>query len=304
MQIFSGGIGAIIIVALTSMPSEKGNTTTGEIAMYVLYLFPQFAFSYGIFVFTKHSMDLQTYRTTTDVQEKFTQCALQNNPCCFEPNSTKCLDYLSFFGSNHNDSIRYQVIFMILHFFLYWAILLFLETGIPHKYFYKLKDNILKVKYLNEMLNDDVQKEKQRIENQLRSPNSMSDVLIAHGLKKWFGRKVYATRDLNFGVKSGECFGLLGVNGAGKTTTFKMLTGDIHPSEGESFVQGLSIVTNRAQYLKHIGYCPQFDAVNFTLTGKELLTAFAYIRGVPSHKIESEVEKWLSRYEIFKFLIY
>lgn len=34
-----------------------------------------------------------------------------------------------------------------------------------------------------------------------------------------------------------QCFGLLGVNGAGKTTTFKMLTGDIIPTNGTAQIR-------------------------------------------------------------------
>lgn len=34
-----------------------------------------------------------------------------------------------------------------------------------------------------------------------------------------------------------QCFGLLGVNGAGKTTIFKMLTGDIGPTDGRLLMQ-------------------------------------------------------------------
>ena len=34
-----------------------------------------------------------------------------------------------------------------------------------------------------------------------------------------------------------QCFGLLGVNGAGKTTTFRMLTGDILPSNGAAYIK-------------------------------------------------------------------
>lgn len=49
-------------------------------------------------------------------------------------------------------------------------------------------------------------------------------------------RKVYyaegnepkvAVDRVSFGIKDGDCFGLLGINGAGKTTTFKILTGEI-----------------------------------------------------------------------------
>ena len=48
---------------------------------------------------------------------------------------------------------------------------------------------------------------------------------------------------ISFGVKNGECFGLLGVNGAGKTTTFKMLCGEYAPTMGEAHIMGYNIAT-------------------------------------------------------------
>lgn len=47
-----------------------------------------------------------------------------------------------------------------------------------------------------------------------------------------------AVRGLNFGVRHGECFGLLGINGAGKTTTFRMLTGDEVRTTGDAVING------------------------------------------------------------------
>ena len=75
----------------------------------------------------------------------------------------------------------------------------------------------------------DVKAERDRI---MRSPtistNSNGDVLQVKGLaKRYAGKETLAVDRLTFGVKKGECFGLLGVNGAGKTTTFKMLTGEL-----------------------------------------------------------------------------
>ena len=46
--------------------------------------------------------------------------------------------------------------------------------------------------------------------------------------------RLEAVKELSFGVKTGECFGLLGINGAGKTTTFRMLTGDETPTRGNT----------------------------------------------------------------------
>lgn len=49
---------------------------------------------------------------------------------------------------------------------------------------------------------------------------------------------------ISFGVRNGECFGLLGVNGAGKTTTFKMLCGEYPPTAGEAHIMGYNISTD------------------------------------------------------------
>lgn len=53
------------------------------------------------------------------------------------------------------------------------------------------------------------------------------------------------------------------------------------------------------QYLKNIGYCPQFDALNMQLSTKEMLTFFARIRGIKSEKLHGHVNHWLKRFGKF-----
>jgi len=50
-----------------------------------------------------------------------------------------------------------------------------------------------------------------------------------------------AVKNISFGVKNGEIFGLLGTNGAGKTTTFKMLTGDVVATSGKIYINGIDL---------------------------------------------------------------
>ncbi|MGH0166632.1 UNVERIFIED_CONTAM: hypothetical protein FKN15_051339 [Acipenser sinensis] len=88
-----------------------------------------------------------------------------------------------------------------------------------------------------------------------------------------------------------QCFGLLGVNGAGKTTTFKMLTGDTDVTSGEASVAGYSILTDILDIHQNMGYCPQFDAIDDLLTGREHLQLYARLRGVPRNEI-NRVAEW------------
>ncbi|KAG1680698.1 ATP-binding cassette sub-family A member 1 [Nymphon striatum] len=90
-------------------------------------------------------------------------------------------------------------------------------------------------------------------------------------------------------TKAGECFGLLGVNGAGKTSTFKMLTGDINVTAGNAYLNGYSILNDIDNVRQNLGYCPQFDALNHLLTGREHLKFYARLRGVPPKYIQKEV---------------
>uniref|UniRef100_A0A4W5PIQ9 P-type phospholipid transporter n=1 Tax=Hucho hucho TaxID=62062 RepID=A0A4W5PIQ9_9TELE len=135
---------------------------------------------------------------------------------------------------------------------------------------------------------EDVARERQRIVNGL----GHGDILELRQLTKVYKRKQKPVVDrLCVGIPPGECFGLLGVNGAGKTTTFKMLTGDSMVTSGEAFLAGKSILREIDEVHQNMGYCPQFDAVNELLTGREHLEFYAVLRGVPEKEV-CEVAEW------------
>uniref|UniRef100_A0A4X2LSZ3 P-type phospholipid transporter n=1 Tax=Vombatus ursinus TaxID=29139 RepID=A0A4X2LSZ3_VOMUR len=135
---------------------------------------------------------------------------------------------------------------------------------------------------------DDVAEERQRI----LSGGNKTDILRLHELTKIYsGNTSPAVDRLCVGVRPGECFGLLGVNGAGKTTTFKMLTGDITVTSGDATVAGKSILTQISEVHQNMGYCPQFDAIDDLLTGREHLHLYARLRGVPTDDIK-RVANW------------
>ncbi|XP_044195655.1 retinal-specific phospholipid-transporting ATPase ABCA4a [Thunnus albacares] len=134
----------------------------------------------------------------------------------------------------------------------------------------------------------DVAEERERI----CKSGKTNDILCIRDLSKTYtGTMIPAVNRICIGVSPGECFGLLGVNGAGKTTTFKMLTGDIDVTSGEASVTGHSILTNILDVHQNMGYCPQFDAIDELLTGREHLHLYARLRGVPEAEI-SRVAEW------------
>lgn len=107
----------------------------------------------------------------------------------------------------------------------------------------------------DEVMDDDVKYEKLKIKgltnHEIREYN-----LVMRDMTKYY-KKFLAVNQLCVGVNHSECFGLLGVNGAGKTSTFKMLTGDENISQGDAYVQGISLNNRMDKVHKVIGYCPQ-----------------------------------------------
>ncbi|MBR8832038.1 MAG: Vitamin B12 import ATP-binding protein BtuD [Chroococcopsis gigantea SAG 12.99] len=63
-------------------------------------------------------------------------------------------------------------------------------------------------------------------------------------------REIKAVKDISFTIDEGEIVGFLGPNGAGKTTTLKMLTGLIHPSDGQVRVAGYTPFRRQGQFLQ------------------------------------------------------
>lgn len=76
---------------------------------------------------------------------------------------------------------------------------------------------------------------------------------IKKGLFKKEKKQYTAVDNISFNVKKGEIIAFVGPNGAGKSTTIKMLSGIIHPTDGEIKVAGLNPTKQRKELAYKIG---------------------------------------------------
>lgn len=121
----------------------------------------------------------------------------------------------------------------------------------------------------------------------------MSVVIETKGLSKIYessfrGQDVYALKELDLTVKSGEIFAYLGPNGSGKTTTIKMLLGLIFPTAGTIEILGLKdIASNKVR--QNIGYLPEGAYYPDFLKGEEILRFYGQLYGLGGKKLETRI---------------
>ncbi|XP_026190567.1 ABC transporter A family member 1 [Cyclospora cayetanensis] len=109
--------------------------------------------------------------------------------------------------------------------------------------------------------------------------------------KKCSRGSLQAVNRVSFSVYRDEIFGVLGQNGAGKSTLISVITGSIAFTDGDVFIEGLSMKRQPTYARRNIGYCPQFDVLLPYLTVEETLWVYASLRGVPrSHRKEEIAE--------------
>jgi len=98
------------------------------------------------------------------------------------------------------------------------------------------------------------------------------------GLTKSYGRH-RGIVDLDLAVLPGEVFGYLGPNGAGKTTTIRLLLDYIRPTRGSVSVLGLRSHDQSREIRRRVGYLPGELRLYSSLSGSELISFFAHLRG-------------------------
>ncbi len=99
-------------------------------------------------------------------------------------------------------------------------------------------------------------------------------------LRRPYHTDFQALKEINFFVKKGETFGLIGENGAGKSTLLKILAGTLRPTSGQCYLEG------RVSALLELG-----SSFHPELSGRENVYLQAAILGLSKKEIENIYEE-------------
>lgn len=109
----------------------------------------------------------------------------------------------------------------------------------------------------------------------------MAAIIEIRELSKQYGR-LTAVQALDLQVEQGAVFGFVGPNGAGKTTTMRILATLLRPTAGEAWVAGHSVLKERRDVRRAIGYMPDFFGVYGDMKVWEYLDFFAACYEIPA----------------------
>lgn len=127
------------------------------------------------------------------------------------------------------------------------------------------------------------------------SKNVTAPVAELRGLSKTYrlmlGKEVKALDDLTLEIRQGETFAIVGPNGSGKTTTMKLLLGLIFPTGGDATLFGKPLGDPEAQ--RRTGYLPEAPYFYEYLNGRELLSYFGKLCGVPKEVLLPRIDQLL-----------
>jgi ABC-2 type transport system ATP-binding protein len=100
-----------------------------------------------------------------------------------------------------------------------------------------------------------------------------------HNLRKVFGRTV-AVDDISFAFDSGHVFGFVGPNGAGKTTTMRIIATIEEATDGDVFLDGVSLREEPEVARQAVGYVPDLLPAHGDMTVHEYLDFYARAYGL------------------------
>ncbi|CAH0713097.1 unnamed protein product, partial [Brenthis ino] len=186
---------------------------------------------------------------------------------------------------------------LFFQYIFYMSVVILTECGLFNSFY----DRVFNARYRPApapAADDMVRAEKAYVDKAIAlPPDQIRDAMLVNDVHKnyWrvLGKSCSAVQGVSFSVKKGECFGLLGVNGAGKSTIFKMLTAVECTTKGSIFANGHFMNMLSGQYLRSLGYCPQFLALDGFLSGRDNLVLLLTLRGLAPRDARADADAWI-----------
>lgn len=111
----------------------------------------------------------------------------------------------------------------------------------------------------------------------MTTDQALEPAIRVEGIEKSF-KDLHVLRGVDFTVRAGSIFALLGSNGAGKTTLVRILSTLLHADAGVATVNRFNVATHPHEVRQSISLTGQFAAVDEVLTGRENLILIAQLR--------------------------
>lgn len=117
----------------------------------------------------------------------------------------------------------------------------------------------------------------------MTSDGPIPSLIRVENLRRSYG-PLRAVDDISFEVRRGEVLGFLGPNGAGKSTTMQIISGNLAPSAGRVFVNGVDILDQPRAAKAELGFLPEQPPLYRELTVDEYLWYCVRINHVPRER--------------------
>jgi len=119
--------------------------------------------------------------------------------------------------------------------------------------------------------------------------NSANPIISVKNFTKKYGGFT-AVKNISFEVEAGSIFAFLGPNGAGKSTTINTLVTIFDKTEGELFIDGKDVSTEKAAVRSSIGVVFQDSTLDKKMTIEENLKMHCVFYKTPKSEIEERIK--------------
>jgi len=115
------------------------------------------------------------------------------------------------------------------------------------------------------------------------------DLIRLEHVYRYYGHTC-ALDDVSFTVSKGEVLGLLGPNGAGKSTAMQIISGNLAPSAGQVWVNGIDLLDRPTAAKAGLGYLPDQPPLYRELSVDEYLSYCARLNRIPASQQRAAID--------------